>query len=60
MKKSLTELLSCPTCRGELTLSIEAEDDGEVVSGALRCEACVVCYPIDDAIPNLLPPGARD
>jgi uncharacterized protein YbaR (Trm112 family) len=58
MKPSLLEILTCPACRGELELTAEAEKDGEIVSGALRCRKCDVCYPIVDSIPNLLPPEA--
>ena len=59
MKKSLMEILACPVCKGELELRVEAEDGEEVVTGSLFCGKCDETYPIEDAIPNLLPPQMR-
>ena len=59
MKKSLMDILACPVCKGELELKIEAEDGEEVVTGSLFCGKCDETYPIEDAIPNLLPPQMR-
>ena len=56
MKKELMEILACPVCKGELELSVDQEDEKEVVSGTLYCARCDVRYPIVDTIPNLLPP----
>ncbi len=56
MKKELMDILACPLCKGELQLSIEEENEKEVVSGTLYCTSCDVRYPIVDTIPNLLPP----
>jgi len=56
MKKELMDILACPVCKGELQLSIEEENEKEVVSGTLYCARCDVRYPIVDTIPNLLPP----
>ena len=56
MKKELMDILACPVCKGELQLSIEEENEKEVVSGTLYCAKCDVRYPIVDTIPNLLPP----
>ncbi|HOT94058.1 MAG TPA: methytransferase partner Trm112 [Methanoregulaceae archaeon] len=58
MKKSMMEILCCPVCKGDLTLEVTEEDDHEVLEGHLRCSACSIDYPIEDGIPNLLPPGA--
>jgi uncharacterized protein YbaR (Trm112 family) len=60
MKKELTEILACPVCKGELELSVEAEREGEIVTGSLYCPKCAYRYPIVDSIPNLLPPERRD
>jgi uncharacterized protein YbaR (Trm112 family) len=61
MKKELMDILACPLCKGDLELRIEAEDaKGEVVSGSLYCGHCNERYPIEDGIPNLLPPNLRD
>ena len=59
MKKDLMEILACPVCKGELELKIEAEEGDEVVTGSLFCAACDESYPIEDTIPNLLPPELR-
>jgi len=60
MKKDLMEILACPMCKGELALTIEEEDEKEVVTGSLSCAKCSETYPIKDAIPNLLPPDLRN
>jgi uncharacterized protein YbaR (Trm112 family) len=57
MRRSLQEIVCCPVCRGDLELVVTAEeDDGEVLEGLFHCGACAVDYPIEDGIPNLLPP----
>lgn len=60
MKHDLMEILVCPLCKGELTLAVEQEAEGEIVAGSLRCQACNETYPIEDGIPNMLPPDLRD
>lgn len=61
MKKDLMGILACPVCKGDLELSIDEEDDrGEVVQGSLYCRVCDERYPIEDGIPNLLPPELRE
>jgi uncharacterized protein YbaR (Trm112 family) len=57
MKRELMDILACPVCKGGLELKVEAEAGGEVVKGSLRCAKCNATYPIEDGIPNLLPPG---
>jgi len=60
MKKELMDILACPMCKGDLELSINEENEkGEVVTGSLYCEKCDERYPIEDGIPNLLPPELR-
>ncbi len=59
MKKNLMEILACPVCKGELELKVEADDGDEVITGSLFCGKCDETYPIEDAIPNLLPPQMR-
>ncbi len=59
MRKDLMEILACPVCKGPLELSIEEEDEKEVIKGSLRCKRCSEDYPIEDTIPNLLPPNLR-
>ena len=60
MKRDLMEILACPVCKGELTLTVEQETDVEIITGTLFCAKCNEKYPIVDAIPNLLPPQLRD
>ena len=60
MRQDLMEILVCPVCRGDLTLTIAATEDDEVLTGDLACGACSQHYPITDGIPNLLPPDVRD
>ena len=51
------EILCCPVCKGDLELTVETRaDDGDIVTGALRCGKCAFDYPIEEGIPNLLPP----
>ena len=59
MKPELMEILCCPVCRGTLTLSATKRTGVEIEEGQLRCAACKVDYPIEDGIPNLLPPDER-
>jgi len=60
MKRSLLDILVCPLCKGELTLTVDEEDDKEIVKGNLHCGACEENYPIENTIPNMLPPELRD
>lgn len=60
MRKDLMEILACPVCKGELSLSVTTEEDEEVMTGSLHCAKCDETYPIEDSIPNLLPPDLRD
>ncbi|MFC1962785.1 methytransferase partner Trm112 [Chloroflexota bacterium] len=56
MKRELMDILACPQCKGNLELEANKEEGGEVVSGSITCAACHQSYPINDGIPNLLPP----
>jgi uncharacterized protein YbaR (Trm112 family) len=60
MKKMLMSILVCPVCKGELKLTIREESEEEVVSGELHCAKCNEHYPIEDGIPNMLPPDLRE
>ncbi|HKZ51176.1 MAG TPA: methytransferase partner Trm112 [Dehalococcoidia bacterium] len=59
MRKDLMEILACPLCKGPLELTVEEEQDEEIVMGYLSCPRCSERYPIEDSIPNLLPPDLR-
>ena len=60
MKKDLMDILACPVCKGTLELEVTEENENEVVTGSLKCSKCSEIYPINDTIPNLLPPELRD
>jgi ubiquinone/menaquinone biosynthesis C-methylase UbiE/uncharacterized protein YbaR (Trm112 family) len=38
MYKEIHNLLKCPKCNGELSLTIEKEEDSEIIEGKLSCE----------------------
>jgi uncharacterized protein YbaR (Trm112 family) len=59
MKRELMDILACPVCKGELKLTVDKEDGKEIVTGSLYCARCNYRYPIEDTIPNLLPPEKR-
>jgi len=59
MRKTLVEILACPVCKAPLELTVEEEEGDEVVRGYLTCGKCSERYPIEDRIPNLLPPELR-
>lgn len=59
MKKDLVDILACPVCKEPLALKVECEEENEVVKGELICSKCSETYPIEDTIPNLLPPDLR-
>jgi uncharacterized protein len=59
MRKDMMEILVCPVCKGTLTLTVAKEDGDEVIEGTLHCAKCNEDYPINDTIPNLLPPELR-
>ncbi len=50
--EKLLEIIVCPECKGELTLTGDKK--------GLRCGQCKRIYPIDEnGIPHLLPEEAR-
>ena len=60
MKKELMDILACPICKGDLVLNVTKENDEEIVSGTIYCSKCDEHYPIEDGIPNMLPPDLRE
>ncbi len=60
MKRDLMDIVCCPLDKQELELEVDEEDDGEILSGRLVCTECGETYPIEDGIPNLLPPDMRE
>ncbi|MDG6228959.1 MAG: methytransferase partner Trm112 [Candidatus Thermoplasmatota archaeon] len=56
MRKEIIKILCCPVCKTDLTVSIEKEEDNDIITGTLTCNSCHTVYPIKDGIPDLLPP----
>ena len=57
MRKDLVEIVCCPVHKTPLALTVKEQDaHGDIVEGTLRCAACGFDYPIEEGIPNLLPP----
>ena len=60
MRRNLMDILACPLCKAELRLDVTAEDGDEVTQGTLTCTQCGEVFPINEGIPNLLPPDLRE
>jgi uncharacterized protein YbaR (Trm112 family) len=57
MRRDLVEIVCCPVHKTPLLLTVEEQDaHGDIVEGTLRCRECGFDYPIEEGIPNLLPP----
>ena len=55
------DILCCPLDKQELELEVDdREGGGEILEGRLVCTECGEVYPIEDGIPNLLPPDMRE
>jgi uncharacterized protein len=59
MRRDLMDILACPMCKGDLDLTVQKENKKEILEGSLKCRKCKIDYPIEDGIPNLLPPDER-
>lgn len=57
MRKDLVQIVCCPVHKSPLKLTATKSDDhGDILEGSLRCTTCKFDYPIEQGIPNLLPP----
>jgi SAM-dependent methyltransferase len=54
LKTDLLQYLVCPTCRGQLSLTVSEERAGEVESGRLRCNSGCASYPIVRGVPRFV------
>ena len=59
MRKDLVDKLACPVCKGDLELEVGKLDGEEVLEGRLECGKCRVSYPIEEGIPNMIPPDGK-
>ncbi|WP_324757217.1 methytransferase partner Trm112 [Haloarcula montana] len=60
MKEDLMEIICCPLDKHDLELDVDERDGEEILDGTLVCTECGERFPIEDGIPNLLPPDMRD
>ena len=60
VRAELMEILVCPVCKGELTLTVLRQEGPEILEGTLACAACDDAFRIEDGIPNMLPPELRE
>jgi len=60
MKEDLMDILCCPLDKHDLELEVDERDGEEILSGTLTCRECGERYPIEDGIPNMLPPDMRE
>ena len=56
MHRDLMEILVCPVTKERLELVVEEADGDEIIRGYLYSHSLDFRYPIEDGIPNLLPP----
>ncbi|MEC9309956.1 MAG: methytransferase partner Trm112 [Chloroflexota bacterium] len=54
MRKDLMNILACPVCKGNLTLTADLEAEEDVIEGTLKCQHCSVDYPIVGSVPNFV------
>jgi SAM-dependent methyltransferase len=52
LKESLLTYLVCPSCGGELSLSVTSSQGGEIIEGLLRCASCNRGFSIALGIPR--------
>jgi len=60
MKESLLDILCCPLDKHDLELEDAEYDDEKSSPGPSSVPECGEEYPIEDGIPNLLPPDMRE
>jgi uncharacterized protein YbaR (Trm112 family) len=60
MKESLMDILCDPLDKSDLELEVDERDGDEIIEGRLIGTVTGEVYPIEDGIPNLLPPDMRD
>ncbi len=58
VRRELLDIICCPVCKGDLELKVTKEEQ-EILEGDLLCRRCNHTYPVEDGIPNLLPPDLQ-
>jgi SAM-dependent methyltransferase/uncharacterized protein YbaR (Trm112 family) len=53
MRLELAKLLRCPSCHGDLELSVEETAQEHVMSGSLHCARCALSYPVTRGVPRM-------
>ncbi len=56
MRRDLMDILVCPVTKEPLELVVDEEEGDEIIRGHLYSKSIDLKYPIEDGIPNLLPP----
>jgi SAM-dependent methyltransferase len=52
------DLLVCPACKSGLALTVDAQDNTDILEGLLSCGACHRDYPIRRGVPRFVDDGA--
>jgi uncharacterized protein YbaR (Trm112 family) len=60
MKEDLMDILVDPVDKAPLELVVDERDGEDIISGQLIGTETGEVYPIEEGIPNLLPPDMRD
>ncbi len=59
MRRKLLEIICCPKCKGDFEVSVEEENEEEILAGKLICKGCGSIFKIEEGIPYLLPEDLR-
>ncbi|MFL2760325.1 MAG: methytransferase partner Trm112 [Dehalococcoidia bacterium] len=59
MKKSFLDVIRCPLCKSNFDVHTDIEKQDDIIRGKLVCTGCGEIFPIENSIPNLLPPELR-
>jgi uncharacterized protein YbaR (Trm112 family) len=56
MLEKITKIIACPLCKSELKLSIDEQNNEEIIIGNLLCinKSCNKKFYIKDGIPNFI------
>lgn len=54
MRHRLLDYLCCPDCKTDLSLKVDCEENGEIITGVLGCLKCHLDYPILKGVPRFI------